>query len=269
MPNESLRDALEALPPSPFRDRWIKGCDQATQPEVQVQPNEQYCIRAKMDELRREMQAVRACANPTLLEFALGARDAEIADLKEQNALIIRALGKYAISECGEVPDNALLTYLKCQIWYSPHLTKDEQKIKSIWSFRLSIEVAHHRLPEEINIRLFPISQFYHTAKKPHMRTPLIIAECEALLDQQTDAWAGFVQGFTQKKGRPYVKEQAGFIVDHTHDTSPTPLVSPKVSFALAEKLHFFTPVRPANGDAGSALWWCDWRPVPPQAASE
>jgi hypothetical protein len=269
MTHESLRDSLEALPPSPLRDRWMKGCDQETEPEVQVHPHEQYVTRAEMDELRREMQAVRAYFDSTVIDFDIGARDAEIAALKEQNALIIRALGKYAISECGEVPDSALLTYLKCQIWYSPHLTKDEQKNKSIWSFRLSVEVAHHRLPEEINIRLFPISQFYYTAKKPHMRTPLIIQACEFLLDQKSDAWAGFVQGFTHKKGRPYVKEQAGFIVGHTNDTSSTPLVSPQVSFALAEKQHIFTPVRPANGDAGSSLWWCDWRPVTSQAASE
>ena len=66
----------------------------------------------------------------------------QIDGLREDNDNLRRALGRYAISECGELPANDLTTYLKCQVWYSPWLTKDEQKIKSIWSFRVSVEVA-------------------------------------------------------------------------------------------------------------------------------
>jgi hypothetical protein len=187
--------------------------------------------------------------------------DDEIANLKDDLANVTRALGRYAISECGEVPENHLLTYLKCQVWHSPWLTKDEQKIKSIWSLRLSVEVAHHRLPEEINIRLFPLKQFYKTATKPANRTDSVISACDFLMDHGAtgDAWAGFIQGFTRKKGRPYVKDQAAFLVHAGRDITPT-ATQARLSFMLAGKLHRFSDMRPANGDAGSALWWCEWR---------
>ncbi len=102
-----------------------------------------------------------------MIEHACRPLADQIEGLRDDNDNLRRALGRYAMSECGELPANDLTTYLKCQVWYSPWLTKDEQKIKSIWSFRVSVEVRHHRLPEEINVRLFPIKQFYKTAKKP------------------------------------------------------------------------------------------------------
>jgi hypothetical protein len=233
----------------------------------------QYCTRAEMEALRYKMQqqmdeAIKAIVPPyspaAMIEHACRPLRDEIADLKDDLGNVCRALGRYAISECGEVPGSDLLTYLKCQVWYSPWLTKDEQKTKSIWSFRLSVEVRHHRLPEEINIRLFPIAQFYKTAKKPAMRTEPVIQACEYLLDcAREDSWAGFIQGFTRKKGRPYVKEQVAFITGHQNDTSPI-ATQARVSFMLDGKLHVFSDMRPSNGDSGSSLWWCEWRASDP-----
>lgn len=57
---------------------------------------------------------------------------------------------------CVAAPDLDI-TYLKSQIWYSPWLTEAEKRTNSIWSLRFSVDVRHHRLPEEINVRLFPI----------------------------------------------------------------------------------------------------------------
>jgi hypothetical protein len=265
---ETLQETILALPESsPMRQRWLQRFnEERTEPQpTLLESNDQCCAGSEMQVMKQRLDALEArmpsYSFPAMLDFALHSRDQEIADLKDQNSLIIRALGKYAIGECGELPDKALLTYLKCQVWHSPHLTKDEQKIKSIWSFRLSIEVAHHRLPEEINVRLFPLKQFYHTARKPNMRTQPIVDACENLLDHgmEDEAWAGFIQGFTRKKGRPYVKEQAGFIFNHMKDTSPM-ATQAQVMFSLSGKLHEFSPMRPANGDAGSSLWWCEWR---------
>ena len=96
--------------------------------------------------------------------------------LEEDNDNFRRALGRYAISECGELPHPDLdITYLKSQIWYSPWLTEAEKRTKSIWSPRFSVDVRHHRLPEEINVRLFPIKQFYKSAKRPAMQTESVM----------------------------------------------------------------------------------------------
>ena len=99
------------------------------------------------------------------------------------------------------------------------------------------------------------------------MRTEPVIQACEFLLDNGgDDAWAGFIQGFTRKKGRPYVKQQVGFIHGHQSDTSPM-ATQARVSFMLDGKLHAFSNMRPSNGDEGSSLWWCEWRAGEPSTS--
>jgi hypothetical protein len=219
-------------------------------------------FQTKIDEA-----TLRFASSSAMIEHACRPLLDQIEGLRDDNDNLRRALGRYAISEGGELPANDLTTYLKCQVWYSPSLTKDEQKFKSIWSFRVSVEVRHHRLPEEINVRLFPIEQFYKTAKKPALRTEPVIQACEYLLDHGgQDAWAGFIQGFTRKKGRPYVKEQVGFIHGHQTDTSPA-ATQARVSFMLDGKLHTFSNMRRSNGDERSSLWWCEWRAGEPSTS--
>jgi hypothetical protein len=154
-------------------------------------------VNRRMKEIERAI-AVPAPAPPaaTLIEFAIRPLRDRIEALEECNDNFRRALGRYAISECGELPHPDLgITYLKCQIWYSPWLTQAEQRTKSIWSLRLSVNVRHHRLPEEINVRLFPIKQFYKTAKKPAMQTESVMGACEFLTEHASDnAYAGYVQ---------------------------------------------------------------------------
>jgi hypothetical protein len=254
--------------PESIRARLARFSEEHAANAVIAPVEQQYCTRAEMEALRHEMQmrieAIKAdmprYRTVDMIDHACRPLRDEIAGLKDDLGNVCRALGRYATSECGEVPESDLLTYLKCQVWHSPWLTKDEQKIKSIWSFRVSVEVRHHRLPEEINVRLFPIRQFYKMAKKPSMRTEPVIEACEYFLDHGgDDAWAGFIQGFTRKKGRPYVKDQVGFIHGHQSDVSPL-ATQVRVSFLLGGKLHSFSNVRPSNGDAGSSLWWCEWR---------
>ncbi len=189
---------------------------------------QQYCTRGEMEVLRYEMrmqidEAIKSVgprySAVDLIDFRCRPIDDEIAKLKDDLANVTRALGRYAISECGEVPKNHLLTYLKCQVWHSPWLTKDEQKIKSIWSLRLSVEVAHHRLPEEINIRLFPLRQFYKTATKPANGTDSVMTACDFLMDHGAtdDAWAGFIQGFARKEGHTSrIKRRSSFTSGHS-----------------------------------------------------
>jgi hypothetical protein len=62
----------------------------------------------------------------------------------------------YAMLECGQIPQVSDLTKIGCQIWYSPHLTAVQRRIKSVWSLRLTVSIQHHRVMEEINVRLFP-----------------------------------------------------------------------------------------------------------------
>jgi hypothetical protein len=221
-------------------------------------------VNRRMKEIERAI-AVPAPAPPaaTLIEFAIRPLRDRIEALEECNDNFRRALGRYAISECGELPHPDLgITYLKCQIWYSPWLTQAEQRTKSIWSLRLSVNVRHHRLPEEINVRLFPIKQFYKTAKKPAMQTESVMGACEFLTEHASDnAYAGYVQGFTRKKGRPYVKEQAAFLVHADEDTSPM-ATQARLTLIIYGRLYRFSDMRPANGDQGSALWWCEWKPT-------
>jgi hypothetical protein len=99
----------------------------------------QYCTRAEMESLRYEMQmrmdeAIKAItprySAVDMIEHACRPLLAQIDGLRDDNDNLRRALGRYAMSECGELPANDLTTYLKCQVWYSPWLTKDEQKIQ-------------------------------------------------------------------------------------------------------------------------------------------
>jgi hypothetical protein len=73
------------------------------------------------------------------------------------------------------------------------------------------------------------------------------------------------VQGFTRKKGGPYVKEQAAFLVHADEDTSPK-ATQARLKLILYGGLYRFSDIRPANGDEGSALWWCEWKPTTNEA---
>jgi hypothetical protein len=79
-----------------------------------------------------------------------------IASLEAENADFRRKLGIYAMLECGQIAQVSDLTKIGCQIWYSPHLTAVQRRIKSVWSLRLTVSIQHHRVMEEINVRLFP-----------------------------------------------------------------------------------------------------------------
>jgi hypothetical protein len=63
------------------------------------------------------------------------------------------------------------------------------------------------------------------------------------------------VQGFTRKKGGPYVKEQAAFLVHADEDTSPK-ATQARLTLILYGGLYRFR----------SALWWCEWKPTTSEA---
>jgi hypothetical protein len=104
-------------------------------------------------------------------EHANLSRDRRIAALEAENADFRRKLGMYAMLECGQIPQVSDLTKIGCQIWHSPHLTAVQRRSKSVWSQRLTVSILHHRVMEEINVRLFPFQQFYKTASPPKNRT--------------------------------------------------------------------------------------------------
>ena len=114
-------------------------------------------------------------------EHANFSRDRRIAALEAENADFRRKLGMYAMLECGQIPQVSDLTKIGCQIWYSPHLTAVQRRIKSVWSLRLTVSILHHRVMEEINVRLFPFQQFYKTASQPKNRTDALMQICDAL----------------------------------------------------------------------------------------
>ena len=109
-------------------------------------------------------------------EHANFSRDRRIAALEAENADFRRKLGMYAMLDCGQIPQVSDLTKIGCQIWYSPHLTAAERRIKSVWSLRLTVSILHHRVMEEINVRLFPFKQFHKTASLPKNRTDFNMA---------------------------------------------------------------------------------------------
>jgi len=185
-------------------------------------------VNRRMKEIERAI-AVPAPAPPsaTLIEFTIRPLRDRIEALEEANDAFRRALGRYAISECGELPHPDLgITCLKCQIWYSPWLSAEEQRTKSIWSLRLSVDVRHHRLPEEINVRTFPIKQFYKTAKKPAMQTEAAVeltrlagltpggVLCEVINDDGTMARGAQLTAFCRRNGLPIVTVEhiAGYV---------------------------------------------------------
>ena len=56
-------------------------------------------------------------------------------------------------------------------------------------------------------------------------------------------------------------RERAAFLVHAAEDTSPM-ATQARLTLILYAKFYRFSDVRPANGDEGSALWWCEWRPA-------
>ena len=207
-----------------------------------------------------------------MIDLALAAREYQITILNQKieslqadNDEFRRKLGIYATLECGQAPHASDLTRLACQVWYSPHLTAEQRRNKSIWSLRLTIDVMHHRISEEINVRLFPFKQFYAMARKPKYRTDAVMRECSRIdaMGYADDTWAGFIQSFTRGGGRPYVQEQAAFLTDHERDVSPN-ATQARLHLLLADdKLTFGNP-RPSAGGDDSSLWYLEWKPKKP-----
>ena len=193
-------------------------------------------------------------------EHANFSRDRRIAALEAENADFRRKLGMYAMLECGQVPQVSDLTKIGCQIWYSPYLTAEQRRIKSVWSLRLTVSILHHRVMEEINVRLFPFKQFHKTASLPKNRTDFNMAILEAVPEKEA-MWAGFVQAFTDGGGRPYVKEQVAYLQFHEENTAAE-ATQARVSLLIGEDLLQFGVPRPAAGASDrSALWYCEWKP--------
>jgi hypothetical protein len=144
-------------------------------------------------------------------EHANISRDRRIAALEAENADFRRKLGMYAMLECGQIPQVSDLTKIGCQIWYSPYLTAAQRRSKSVWSLRLTVSIQHHRVMEEINVRLYPFQQFYKTASQPKNRTDALMQICDALQEgkRTVETWCGFVQAFTDG-GRPPLCQGTG-----------------------------------------------------------
>jgi hypothetical protein len=172
-------------------------------------------------------------------EHANISRDRRIAVLEAENAGFRRKLGLYAMLECGQIPQVSDLTKIGCQIWYSPHLTAVQRRIKSVWSLRLTISILHHRVMEEISGRLFPFQQFYKTARLPKNRNDALMQICDALQEGKRtgETWCGFVQAFTDGGGRPYVRDQVAILQDHEFDTAAT-ATQARVYLLLGSNLH-------------------------------
>jgi hypothetical protein len=196
-------------------------------------------------------------------EYQIAMLNHKIESLQADNDEFRRKLGCYAMLEYGQAPHTSDMTYAKAQIWHSPHLTAVERRNKQIWSLRLTVDVMHHRVIEEINIGLYPFKKFCAMARKPRYRTDPVLQECERIRETGygDDTWAGFIQSFTRGGGRPYTKEQAAFLTDHERDVSPNAQQA-RLHFLLAgEKLGFGIP-RPSAGGEGSSLWYVEWRPT-------
>ena len=193
-------------------------------------------------------------------EHANLSRDRRIAALEAENADFRRKLGMYAMLERGQIPQVSDLTKIGCQIWYSPHLTAVQRRIKSVWSLRFTVSILHHRVMEEINVRLFPFKQFYKTASLPKNRTDFNMAILEAVPEKEA-MWAGFVQAFTDGGGRPYAKEQVAYLQFHEENTAVV-ATQARASLLIGEDLLQFGVPRPAAGKSDkSALWYCEWKP--------
>jgi hypothetical protein len=248
------RGDIQAAESEPNQSAWAS-FDQTI--EAATEAAKQDCATA--DEVRR------------MIQLALVGRDheidglkADIAALREENAGFRRKLGMYAMLEYGQIPQVSDPTKIGCQIFYSPWLTAEERRTKSIWSLRLSISILHHRVMEEINVRLFPFQQFAKMARKPQYQTDV----CDTLLNYidkngfADEVWAGFVQSFTDGGGRPYVKEQVTVLRGHEMDISPNATQAQVSMLIGSEGLAFGVP-RPATGKSDtSALWYCAWKPA-------
>ena len=204
-----------------------------------------------------------------LIDLAVFAQDSEIrrladrvAELEEDAVEFRRKLGMYAMLECGQVPQVDDLTRIGCQVWFTPNLTAEQRRTKSVWSLRLAIDIKHHRVTEEINVRLFPLKEFWAMAKKPKHRTDAVTQLCEMLIakGQRDTTWAGFVQSFTRNGGRPYCKEQLAVLMYHDEDRSPT-ATQAKMHLMIGGQVLGFGSMRPSAGGEASSLWYCDWRP--------
>ena len=204
-----------------------------------------------------------------LIDLSMLAQDSEIrrladkvAELEEDAVEFRRKLGMYAMLECGQVPQVDDLTRIGCQVWFTPNLTAEQRRIKSVWSLRLAIDIKHHRVTEEINVRLFPLKEFWAMAKKPKHRTDAVTQLCEMLIakGQRDTTWAGFVQSFTRNGGRPYCKEQLAVLMYHDEDRSPT-ATQAKMHLMIGGQVLGFGSMRPSAGGEASSLWYCDWRP--------
>ena len=195
-------------------------------------------------------------------------------ELAEDNDEFRRGLGKYAIQECGGLPKLELgVTHIGCNVFFTPNLTAEERRTKSVWSLHLDVDVRNHRLPQAINLGLYPlatkwgdkkrVSKCFYDIAKGKNHTDLVTDLVKRLIDdgQGETAWGGFVKGYTRNGGRPYVKEQVALLQDHQKDVSPG-ATQARLHMIIDGQLLKFSRMRPAAGGEGSALWYCQWSPT-------
>jgi hypothetical protein len=195
-------------------------------------------------------------------------------ELAEDNDEFRRGLGKYAIQECGSLPKLELgVTHIGCNVFFTPNLTAEERRTKSVWSLHLDVDVRNHRLPQAINLGLYPlatkwgdkkrVSKCFYDIAKGKNHTDLVTDLVKRLIDdgQGETAWGGFVKGYTRNGGRPYVKEQVALLQDHQKDVSPG-ATQARLHMIIDGQLLKFSRMRPAAGGDGSALWYCQWSPT-------
>jgi hypothetical protein len=180
--------------------------------------------------------------------------------LREQVASLMRAAKlRPELPQC-ILPANDKIGKLDAQVFYTPNLSSDAKKRRTVWSLRLTVWIGEVKAKDEINVNLFPRPQWVGMIERLPGSLPEHTKRVTNTFDDE-EAWFGFVRAKTNRKGSPYVRHQFCVVLGLPEvvvpDSRPEPPDALRLMICNGDYWWPFKEWRIAAGEKREkALWW-------------
>lgn len=206
--------------------------------------------RAERDKAERQMQEWERCANPDLAAILR-----QIQTLREENEALSRRVAvleahQPLVLDGGKLPNN--MSHLECQIFHTPleMIPTKHRRVKTPWSLRLTAWIEGRKAKPDINVALYPGSQFYQQVMSKTER-PISTETFANTMREQDEEFmlAGMPKAITKQKGRPYILAQFCAVIDYMSD-------QPKAYINIGEQEIALEKFIPGKGTKENRAKW-------------